>query len=245
MTTYKMILSYDGSRYSGWQRQGNTNNTIQEKLEKVLEGILGVQIEAAASGRTDEGVHALGQVVSFRTEKEENCEELLQACNRYLPQDIRVLSLEYAYPRFHARLNAVGKWYDYRIDHGKIARVFERKYVTRVEEPLDLNAMKEAAAFLLGEHDYASFCDNHGKKKSTVRRVDVIDMTDRDGILTISFHGDGFLYHMVRIMTGTLLEVGQGKRSAYGMIRVLEAKDRKKAGFLAPAQGLFLREVEY
>ncbi len=245
MATYKMTLAYDGSRYSGWQKQGNTENTIQAKIEGVLSRLLEEPVEAAGSGRTDEGVHALAQVASFRTERVFDSDRLTAECNRYLPQDIRVLSTVLTYPRFHARLSATGKWYEYRIDNGPVARVFERKYLTRVEEPLDIAAMREAAAFLLGEHDFASFCDNKHMKKSTVRHLCEIVLEEREGILTIALHGDGFLYHMVRILCGTLIEVGLGERSPYGMQRILEARDRSAAGRLAPAQGLFLREVEY
>ncbi len=245
MAAYRMTLAYDGGRYRGWQRQGNTENTIQEKVEQVLSRLLHEKVEIAASGRTDEGVHALGQVVSFHTDLVFDCEELTRDCNRYLPKDIRVLSTVLTYPRFHARLSAVGKWYEYRIDNGPVARVFERRYLTRIEEPLQVDAMREAAAFFLGEHDFASFCDSRPKKKSTVRRLCDLEVEEKEGIVTLTFHGDGFLYHMVRILSGTLIEVGQGKRSPYGMLRILEAKDRRQAGMLAPPQGLFLRAVDY
>ncbi|MCD8011184.1 MAG: tRNA pseudouridine(38-40) synthase TruA [Lachnospiraceae bacterium] len=245
MATYKMTLAYDGSRYSGWQKQGNTENTIQAKIEGVLSRLLEEPVEVAGSGRTDEGVHALAQAASFRTERVPDGDRLTAECNRYLPQDIRVLSTVLTYPRFHARLSATGKWYEYRIDNGPVARIFERKYLTRVEEPLDIAAMREAAAFLLGEHDFASFCDNKHMKKSTVRHLCEIVLEEQEGILTIALHGDGFLYHMLRILCGTLSEGGLGERRPYGMQRILEARDRSAAGRLAPAQGLFLREVEY
>lgn len=213
MNNYRITLQYDGSRYSGWQKQGNTTNTIQGKLESVLSKMTGSDIEVHGSGRTDAGVHALNQVANFKCRTNLNCREIQEYLNTYLPIDIRVLDVTEAAPRFHSRLNATKKHYRYIIDTNEIQDVFTRKYQTHFPVSYDIEAMKKAAAYLVGEHDFKSFCDNKRMKKSTVRTIEAIDFSVENGILTIDFTGNGFLYHMVRILTGTLLEVGEGKES--------------------------------
>ena len=244
MPNFRLTLSYDGSRYNGWQRQGNTDNTIQAKLEGVLSRILDQPVEAQASGRTDAGVHARRQTVSFRAKTPLKCGEILSQLRRYLPEDIGAECLEEAPPRFHARLSCAGKTYVYRVWNSEAPCVFERKYVHRLEEPLDTAAMERAAARLLGEHDFAPF--STGKtKKSTVRRIDSIDITRQGHELRLSFTGDGFLYNMVRILTGTLLEVGAGRMTAEDIDRIFQSGARKYAGPTAPAKGLCLWETFY
>ncbi len=245
MTNYKLTLCYDGSRYKGWQRQGNTDGTIQEKLESLLSRVLEQPIELAASGRTDAGVHARAQVCSFKAETGLPPEALLQALRRHLPEDIGSLSLEIAPPRFHARLSCKGKTYVYRIWNSAEPDVFQRRYRVRVPEPLDLNAMRRAAALLCGQHDYAAFCTARPGKKSTVRQLRSIMIEEEENELRLVFSGDGFLYNMVRILTGTLLEVGAGRLTPELMPGILASKDRGLAGPTAPPQGLFLWEVEY
>ncbi|HPS75098.1 MAG TPA: tRNA pseudouridine(38-40) synthase TruA [Oscillospiraceae bacterium] len=245
MTNYKLTLCYDGTGYNGWQRQGNTKNTLQETLETALAGILGAPAEAAASGRTDEGVHALGQVVSFRADTALPADEILCQLRSRLPADMGALSLEIAPPRFHARLSCKGKIYVYRVWNSVAPCVFERRYVYQVPEPLDEPAMRVAAAALCGTHDYRSFCAAKKMKHSTVRTVESIDLTRRGHELRLTFTGDGFLYNMVRILTGTLLDVGLGSRSAAEMPAILAAGDRAAAGPTAPARGLFLESVRY
>ncbi len=245
MTNYKLTLCYDGTGYNGWQRQGNTKNTLQETLETALAGILGAPAEAAASGRTDEGVHALGQVVSFRADTALPADEILCQLRSRLPADMGALSLEIAPPRFHARLSCKGKIYVYRVWNSVAPCVFERRYVYQVPEPLDEPAMRAAAAALCGTHDYRSFCAAKKMKHSTVRTVESIDLTRRGHELRLTFTGDGFLYNMVRILTGTLLDVGLGRRSAAEMPAILAAGDRAAAGPTAPARGLFLESVRY
>lgn len=245
MNNFKMIIQYDGTRYSGWQKQGNTDNTIQGKLEAVLKKMTGENIEVHGSGRTDAGVHALGQVANFKSDTIKSPEEILSYLNEYLPLDIRVLSVDIASPRFHARLNACKKHYRYTIDNRKTAGVFLRKYMTRSTEKYDIDDMKRAASYLIGEHDFKSFCDNKRMKKSTVRTIEKIEISDNDGILTMDFYGNGFLYHMVRILTGTLLNVGTGKIKPDDMKKIIDAKSREAAGFTAPPQGLMLVEVTY
>ena len=242
---YKLLLQYDGTRYDGWQKQGNTANTIQGRLEAVLSALAGEAVAVHGAGRTDAGVHALGQVASVRLPLDLPAEELRRRLNAALPEDIAVADVRPAGERFHARLNAVGKTYRYAVRLGDVPDVFCRKYQFRVAEPLDLAAMERAAALLTGRQAYRSFCSTRKMKKSTVRTVDAIRLERRGCDLTFTFHGDGFLYHMVRILVGTLLEVGRGEREAGDMPAVLAARDRSAAGFTAPPQGLTLVSVDY
>ena len=245
MYTYRLTLSYDGSRYNGWQKQGNTKNTIQEKLETLLSRLTGEEVEVNGSGRTDAGVHAMGQVASFRTATEQDCEALLRDMRRYLPEDIGAVALEPAEPRFHARLNATSKTYVYRVWTEECPNVFERKFLYTVTEPLDLAAMRAAAEHLTGTHDFMSFCANKRMKKSTVRTITALHIDKIGGELRFTVSGDGFLYNMVRILVGTLLEVGMGKRSPDSIPALLDAKDRSQAGYLVPPHGLRLEAVYY
>lgn len=242
---YRLTLSYDGTKYNGWQRLGNTDNTIQNKVETVLSRLLDQKIEVSSSGRTDAGVHARKQVCSFRAETMLTCEELLGEIRRYLPQDIGALDLAPASPRFHARLNSTGKTYLYRIWTSETPNVFERNYLYVYTIPLDVEAMKTAAAFLCGEYDFSSFTSAKQMKKSAVRRIDSIVIQQKGEELQLYFSGNGFLYHMVRILTGTLLEVGTGKRVPADLPGILASRDREQAGFLVPAKGLILWDVQY
>ena len=245
MANFKLTLCYDGSRYKGWQKQGNTDNTIQEKLERLLSRLLGQPVEINASGRTDAGVHARRQVCSFRAETEMSCESILEKIREFLPEDIGALSLETAQPRFHARLSCREKTYVYRIWNSAAPNVFERKYSACFPERLDVEEMHRAAELLCGEHDFTSFCSNKHMKKSAVRELYSVEF-DRDGdMLNIALTGSGFLYNMVRIIVGTLIEVGRGERPVEDMPAILAARDRSRAGFTAPAQGLFLWDVRY
>lgn len=245
MKNYMLTLCYDGTRYSGWQRQGNTGDTIQAKLEALLSRILEQIVEVAGSGRTDSGVHARHQICSFRAETAMSCGEILDAMRLYLPEDIGALTLTEALPRFHARLSCTGKTYVYRIWNSAEPNVFERKYMYAYPEALDTQAMETAAALLCGEHDFTSFTSNKRMKKSAVRRLDSIRLERLGNELRITLSGNGFLYNMVRIIVGTLIEVGSGRRSAGDIPAILDGHDRAKAGFTAPAQGLILWDVRY
>ena len=245
MKNYGIHIQYDGTRYSGWQKQGNTQNTIQGKIETVLEKMTDSEIEIHGSGRTDAGVHALQQVANFKCDTPKTPDQIMEYLNMYLPLDIRITSIWEAAPRFHARLNATKKHYRYIIDTNPYQDVFTRKYATHLPGNYDLHAMKEAAALLTREHDFKSFCENKHMKKSTVRTIYEISFSFENGILTIDFFGNGFLYHMVRILTGTLLEVGTHEKNPKETDTILQAKDRLSAGFTAPPQGLFLVEVFY
>lgn len=241
----KLTIQYDGTRYDGWQRQGNTDNTLQGRLEGVLSRMVGKPVEIQGAGRTDAGVHARGQVASVHLPEGYTAQEVQDYLNRYLPEDVAVMDVVEVGERFHARLSATGKEYRYHIRMGSVPDVFARKYQYRVEEPLDLAAMERAAGYLTGKHDFRSFCGNRRFKKSTVREVFHIGVEVCGSDLTLVYRGDGFLYNMVRILTGTLLEVGLGQRTPESMVDILEAKERTAAGKTAPAQGLVLQEVYY
>ena len=241
---YKLTISYDGSRYYGWEHQPD-KDTIQGKLESVISKLTETETEVIGSGRTDAGVHAKGMVANAVITTNLSEQELKEQINRYLPDDICVTDLKIAAERFHARYKAVGKTYRYTCYYGENKPVFDRKYLYRLDQEPDLEKMIKAAGYLTGELDYASFCSNKKKKKSTVRIVDKIDIKKKSGYITFTYHGTGFLQHMVRILTGTLLEVGYGKRTPESIPELIEAMDRKLAGFTAPAQGLCLISVDY
>lgn len=245
MKNYKILLAYDGGRYNGWQKQGNTENTIQERLERILSEIAGEETEVFGSGRTDAGTHATGQVMNFHINWQATAEELLAAFNEKLPEDIAGLSIAEMPPRFHSRLSAKGKHYAYTIWNSKRPPVFWRKYAFWCKEALDVEKMQAAARFFLGKHDFKSFCANKRMKKSTVRRLDEIGFEQKGDRLILHFYGNGFLYQMVRILVGTLIEVGEGKRQPEEMSEILREKSREAAGFTAPSRGLCLREVFY
>ena len=244
MRNLRLDICYDGSRYRGWQRLPGTDNTIQGKIEQCLSRILGEDIEISGSGRTDAGVHAEGQVANFHCESAMPTQEILTQLRRYLPEDIGIYSCKEVSPRFHARLNASEKTYRYRIWNSDAPCVFQRRYVAVLPEKLDVEAMKIAAGYLEGEHDFSAFCGNPKFKKSTVRFVRSVRMEQVGDELQISFTGDGFIHNQVRIMTGTLIEVGRGERAADSIPALFGGK-REQAGFLAPAQGLCLMEVTY
>ena len=242
---FRLTLCYDGTRYRGWQRQGNTENTIQAKMEAMLSRLLSQEIELAASGRTDAGVHARRQVCSFRAEIDYDNDFMLTELRKHLPEDIGAISLEEAGPRFHARLNCREKSYVYRVWNSEEPNVFERRYVYADPAPLNLDAMRKAAESLLGEHDFSAFCSNKHMKKSAVRTLSKIQIERRGGEVRLTYTGSGFLYNMVRILTGTLLEVGHGQRSVDSVKAALLSLNREQAGFTAPAQGLILWDVQY
>lgn len=241
---YRMKIQYDGTRYNGWQRQQSTDNTIQGKIEAVLSRMVGQPVEISGAGRTDAGVHALGQVANVHLDTALTPCEIREYLNSWLPEDIGIVSAEEAAPRFHSRLNASVKTYVYRIATDPALHVFDRKYLYPYTEKLDCTAMEAAASCFIGEHDFQSFCARR-MKKSTVRRIDSITFTEYSGELDITYTGNGFLHHMVRILTGTLLEVGTGRRAPQEMSEILAARERSVAGFTAPARGLTLMSVEY
>lgn len=245
MRSFKLLIQYDGTRYRGWQRQTGTDQTIQGKLEGVLSRSLGAPVQIHGSGRTDAGVHALGQVASFQAETELAPEQIHTLLTQYLPEDIGVVWVKEASLRFHARLNATGKTYRYRVWNSELPCIFERKYVYLFPEPLDLERMRRAAALLLGRHDFLGFSADKAGKKSTVRTITQIDILRQGPEVVFIYSGDGFLRQMVRILTGTLLEIGRGEREIDTVSEILQDRVRARAGFTVPAKGLCLMEVRY
>lgn len=245
MKNYKITIQYDGTRYSGWQVQKCTEDTIQGKIEHVLSTLVNHPVEIMGSGRTDAGVHAIGQVANFHIEDEYDKDQVFLWLNSHLPKDIAITEIEEVPERFHSRFSATRKTYVYRIHTGAVSNVFERKYVYDYGPQLDVERMRQAAKLLEGEHDFKSFCGNKRMKKSTVRTIYSIDIEELSDEIRISYTGKGFLMNMVRILTGTLIEVGDGRRTPESMTEILEKKDREQAGYTAPPQGLVLKKVYY
>ncbi len=249
--TYKIIIRYDGARYKGWQRLGDDagGDTIQSKLEGVISTLCDTETLVTGSGRTDAGVHALGQVAHFRCAHSLNTDEILTHCNRYLPDDIAVVNAESADERFHARYKVLAKHYLYQIDTGLWPEPFERKYCWHIPENLDWKKMKDAAALLVGEHDFTSFTSMKSKTKSAVREIFSIEVIppgkEGDSIALIRLKANGFLHNMARIIVGTLVEVGLGERTVASVPYLLKAEKRAEAGQRAPAKGLFLETAVY
>ena len=293
---YKLDISYDGTRYRGWQKQPGADNTIQGKLESVIGRLLDTEVEVLGAGRTDAGVHAAGQVANFRITDEilerflestndgfrgshdtapgiaeagqqeagqaiKSVEDqkltgsdvsertadraLLLAINHYLPEDIAVTNLVRASERFHARYRAAGKWYRYTIRTSPIPDVFGRRFLWQYGEKLDTARMQQAAAVLIGRHDFTSFCGLK-MKKSAVRTIEDIQIRtpDPDSVV-LDYTGDGFLNHQVRLMTGELVEVGAGRADEENIRRILFAMEKGAASHTAPAGGLTLMQVKY
>lgn len=244
MRNLRLDLCYEGTRYRGWQRLPGSDNTIQGKLETALSRILGEPIEIAGSGRTDAGTHAMHQVANFHCSSTMPSAEILAQLRRYLPEDIGIYSCKDVSERFHARLNAKTKTYCYRLWNSDVPCVFDRKFVHIDPSPLDIEQMQNAARYYLGQHDFSAFCANKHMKKSTVRYIQNFTVERRDEEIVFTVTGNGFLHHMVRIMVGTLLEVGRGERTAQSIPELFGAP-RSEAGTLIPACGLCLMEVHY
>ena len=244
MRNVRLDICYEGTRYRGWQRLSNTDNTIQAKLEQTLSRILDETITVSASGRTDAGTHAKMQVVSFHCESAMPCDEILSQLRRYLPEDIGIYSCKNVSPRFHARLNAKTKTYTYRVWNSESPCVFDRRFVYIDSRNVDMDKMQQATVHLLGEHDFGVFCADKHTKKSTVRYIQSFTIERVGNEIRFTVTGNGFLHHMVRILVGTLLEVGRGERSPESIPALFTAK-RADAGALMPACGLCLMEVTY
>lgn len=251
----KLILAYDGSAYAGWQRLGiiNGKRSIQGILEECLSACLREDIKVIGSGRTDAGVHALAQTANFHCNSKESAEDMKAALNRLLPEDIKVLHMEETDKAFHSRYLAKAKTYEYRIAQGEVPSVFTRKYTYHAAGYLNVAAMEKAAGYFLGTHDFKGFSTDRKDGKSTVRTIEAIKIytsgADK-GInpcqeLRIAVTGDGFLYNMVRIIIGTLIEIGKESRQPEEVCRILKAKDRELAGLTVSSRGLFLVEVRY
>lgn len=244
MRNVRIDICYDGTRYKGWQRLSVGDQTIQGKLEQILSRLLKEPVTVVGSGRTDAGTHAACQVVNFHCSSQMPCEQILDGLRQYLPEDIGVYNCKNTSQRFHARLNAKTKTYRYRVWNSTVPCVFDRKYVYADSRALDVEMMQHAAAYFLGTHDFSAFCGNKNIKKSTVRTIHSFSVCRCDNEIMFTVTGNGFLQHMVRIMVGTLLEVGLGERDAQSIPALFGAK-RSAAGVCVPACGLCLMEVGY
>jgi len=242
--TLKLVIAYDGTAYAGWQRQLN-GPTIQAAIEDAFIPLLGEAPTVTGAGRTDTGVHALGQVASVRVTTDLAVASIRRALNVRLAQDIRILSVTDAHPEFHARFAAVGKTYRYRVVTGEVVSPFDRCFVWHLPARLNLDVMREAAAHLCGRHDFASFQSAHSSVVETVRTITRVDLHPTADGFTVEVHGDGFLRHMVRAIVGTLVDVGAGRRSPASMPALIRACNRHEAGDTAPASGLTLVSVDY
>jgi tRNA pseudouridine38-40 synthase len=245
MRNIKLIIEYDGGRYKGWQKQTEDINTLQGKIEDVISIITGEEIQLVGCGRTDTGVHALNYTANFHTSYEKSTEELYKVLNDKLPDDIFVKSIKDASERFHARYNILSKTYMYRINNSKNKNVFDRKYEHHINEKLDLELMKQCADILIGTHDFQSFTTLKSKTKSTVRTINYIKIIENEDIIEIEVNGNGFLWNMVRIILGTLIEAGRGNVKPKVVESILNAKKRSEAGPMVPAKALFMKDVEY
>ncbi len=245
MRNIKMIIQYDGTRYKGWQKQTENINTVQGKLENILSSMVGEDIQLVGCGRTDAGVHALNYTANFHTDSNKSIEEMKQFLIESLPDDISLLSVKNASERFHARYNIMSKTYLYRINNSEVKNVFDRKYIHNINEKLDLDKMRKCSSCLIGTHDFQSFTTLKSKTKSTVRTINYINIEEKDNIIEIEVNGNGFLWNMVRIILGTLIEAGKGKLSKNDVESILNAKKRAEAGPMVPAKALFLKDVEY
>ena len=244
MKNYIITIQYDGTNYNGWQKQNNTHNTIQERFETVLEKMCGEKIDIFASGRTDAGVHARCQVANFKCNTDMTTFQIGEYLNHYLPTDILVMSTEEVADQFHSRLNAISKTYEYTIALSK-PDVFIRKYVYFSPKSIDVSKMREIAKSIIGTHDFIGFSSVKKSKKSTIRTVNHIDIIEVDNLVKIRINANGFLYNMVRIISGTLYESGLGKITNNDIEKIFQTKKRSNAGITLPAQGLMLDEVFY
>ncbi len=240
----RLVVAYDGTNYHGWQIQNN-GITIESELNRCLTDLLQEKIEVIGASRTDSGVHALGNIAVFDTTSRMPAEKISYALNQRLPEDIRIQRSEQVAADWHPRHCESRKTYEYRIYRGEFPMPVKRLYSLFTYHSLDVNRMREAAAYLEGEHDFKSFCQTGAQVESTVRTIYSVEVEEQGDDLVIRVCGNGFLYNMVRIIAGTLMEIGQGKREPMEIFSILEAKDRKVAGPTAPAHGLMLMKYEF
>jgi len=245
MRNIKLLIEYDGSRYNGWQRLKDSEQTIQGKLESVISEMVSLPTEITGSGRTDAGAHAKGQVANFHTQSKMSLKEMHEYINHYLPQDIVVKEVTEVSERFHSRYNAKSKKYTYYVWNHWIPSAFQRKYSYHLVENLDIRLMEDAAKKLIGTHDFIGFSSVKKTNKSTTRTIEDITIVKEGNMLKFSFTGDGFLYNMIRIIMGTLLEIGMREKQVSSIDEILETKIRSTAGRTIPSHGLFLEEVYY
>ena len=244
MKRVMLVVAYDGTNYCGWQIQAN-GITVQEELNRCLSKLLKEPIQTVGASRTDAGVHALGNVAVFDTAARMPAEKISYALNTYLPEDIRIQYSAEVAADFHPRYCESEKTYEYRILNRRFPLPTQRLYTYFYHYKLDVEKMREGASFLVGRHDFASFCGANAQVKSTVREVPGIDIEKKDDVITIQVRGRGFLYNMVRIIAGTLIEIGNEQYPPEKMGEILRACDRQQAGPTAPACGLTLKEIKF
>ena len=240
----RLTVAYDGTNYHGWQLQPN-GITIESELNRCLSDLLGEKVQVIGASRTDSGVHALGNIAVFDTRSRMPADKFSYALNQRLPEDIRIQKSEEVPADWHPRHVSSRKTYEYRIYRAPFPMPVKRLYSLFTYHELDAASMQEAAAYLVGEHDFCSFCQTGAQVESTVRTIYSADVLEQGQELVVRICGNGFLYNMVRIIVGTLLEVGRGKRGPMEIVSVLEARDRAAAGPTAPAHGLMLVKYEY
>ncbi|NOY42201.1 MAG: tRNA pseudouridine(38-40) synthase TruA [Planctomycetes bacterium] len=248
MVTYKLTVAYDGTEFCGWQTQPG-QRTVQETVEAAWMAITGEQVRVTSTSRTDSGVHARRQAVGVETASQLPAAKILTGLNAKLPEDVLVVSIENAPTGFHATYDAIGKRYRYQLHNDRRRPLFDLPYVWHVPQPLDIEAMQRAAQALVGTHDFASFQSAGSERESTVRTIFSVDILQGRGEdaaqVWIEVEGNGFLYNMVRIIVGTLVDIGIGRKPESWAAEVLAAVDRRVAGQTAPPQGLFLLNVNY
>lgn len=245
MNNYKLTIQYDGGRYKGWQRLGDSENTVQGKIENAISVMVGGEVEIIGSSRTDAGVHALAQVANFKISDSMPESKIMNFLNHYLPPDISITEVELVDDRFHARYNAKDKTYIYKIWNEAYSHPFMRKYSMHVAKKLDIELMKQAAQYFIGEHDFTSYSNAKSKKKDSVRTIYSLDIEEVDGFIQFRVGGNGFLYNMVRKMIGTLIEVGLGDKRPEDIPAIIESKERAQTGGMADACGLYLEKINF
>lgn len=245
MANYKLIIAYDGTRYRGWQRLAISDDTIQGKIETVLSRMTSDEIQIVGAGRTDAGAHARGQVANFHTTFKTSAEDIFKYLTAYLPKDIAIVSVNKVDPRFQAQYNAVSQKYVYQIRTGLAPNPFDNKYRLHIPERLNFKQMSEACSFFLGTHDFQSFTSRKSKTKSNERTLTRLELVREGNDLDIIIEADGFLHNMVRIIVGTLIEVGLGKKTPEDIDRIFAQKLRSEAGYTVSPHGLFLEEISF
>lgn len=244
MRNIKLLIEYDGTGYNGWQYQEN-GISIQQEIEDAFYRITGEKVKLIGSGRTDAGVHALGQVANFFTDSTIPGKKIKYALNNELPDDIKIIDSEEAELKFHSRFDATHKRYRYRIYTGEVERPMLRNYTYHFKYHLDVELMRNAAKDYIGTHDYAAFKGRRSVTKTTIRTINSIDIVKKGMIIEIIIDGNSFMRNMVRIMVGTLIEIGNGQRDKNSISRLFTSGDRNHSGFTAPGKGLFLDSVFY
>lgn len=245
MNNYKLTIQYDGGRYKGWQRLGDSENTVQGKIENAISVMVGGEVEIIGSSRTDAGVHALAQVANFKISDQLPESKIMNFLNHYLPPDISITEVVQVDDRFHARYNAKDKTYIYKIWNEAYSHPFMRKYSMHVAKKLDLELMKQAAQHVIGEHDFTAYSNAKSKKKDSVRTINALDIEEKDGFIQFRVNGNGFLYNMVRKIVGTLIDVGLGDKKPEAIPSIIESKERSQTGGMADACGLYLEKIQF